>query len=223
MNTNPEPQQVGTNQNPQPFVYLGPGLPTLYYPRGPKKITKFPGFIVHKDSLCPNGYLFPTASNVSSVNPVENKVPAPSDQSAENNNYNNDFGLELILDIPDISIDPAQALDENIVGSSLDPAVSDGENVSSDEGKVGSSLDLDVPDVLVVDDFDASEDQVGSSMDIEGGDNGLHISEWDSLNNTVDYEKLMPDLNLAPDQTFQPDVNQKEEEEEEDGKLGNSL
>merc|ERR1712062_330796 len=113
-------------------------------------------------------------------NPVENKVPAPS---AENNNYNNDFGLELILDIPDISIDPAQAQaqDENIVGSSLDPAVSDGENVSSDEGKVGSSLDLDVPDVLVVDDFDASEDQVGSSMDIEGGDNGLHISEWDSL------------------------------------------
>ena len=214
MNTNPEPQRVETNQNPQPFVYLGPGLPTLFYPRGPKKITKFPGFIVHKDSLCPNGYLFPTASNVSSMNPVADTVPAPSGQSAENNNYNDDFGLELVLDIPDISVgsDPGRP--------AQDGEVSDGENLSSDEGKVGSSLDLDLSPVLVVDDFDTSEDKVGSSLDISGGDNVLHISEWDSLNTTVDYEKLMPDLNLTPDEPLEPDVNQ---EEQEDGKLENSL
>ena len=216
MNKNTEAEQVDrvdTNQNPQPFVYLGPGLPTLFYPRGPKKITKFPGFIVHQDSLSPNGYLFPTASNVSSLNPGENTVPAPSapnapsDQNAENNNYNDDFGLELILDIPDISIGSDPAQDD----------VSDGENLSSDEGKVGSSLDLDVSPVLVAEDFDTSEDKVGSSLDISGGDNVLHISEWDSLNTSVDYEKLMPDLNLTPDE--KSDVNQGKD----DGELENSL
>ena len=198
MNKNAGPQEVDKTpqQNPQPFVYLGPGLPTLFYPRGPKKITKFPGFIVHKNSLCPNGYLFPTASNISSVTPGVNNVPAPSDENAENNNDNNDFGLKSILDIPDISVesDSTQAKDEDTVGSSLDLDVSDGENLISDEGKVGSSLDLDVPNDLVV-------DEVGSSLDIECGDNDLHISEWDGLNTTVDYEKLVPDLTLTPDET----------------------
>ena len=214
------PQQVDRNQNPQPFVYLGPGLPTLFYPRGPKKITKFPGFIVHRNSLVPNGYLFPTASNVSSINPGETPVPVPSasDENAENNNYNNDFGLELILDIPDISVDPGQ--DENIVRSCLDLDVSDGENLSSDEGKVGSSLDIDVPDVLIVD--DTSEEKVGSSLDIEGGDNVLQIPEWESLNTTVDYEmKLMPDLNLTPDETFQLNVNPGEADKRQDDSLSN--
>ena len=217
MNTNADPQQVDRNQNPQPFVYLGPGLPTLFYPRGPKKITKFPGFIVHKNSLVPNGYLFPTASNVSSINPGESPAPVSraSDQNAENNNSNNDFGLELILDIPDISLDLSQV--ENGVRSCLDLDVSDGEHMSSDEGMVGSSLDLDVSDVLIVD--DDSEEKVGSSLDIEGGDNVLQIPEWDSLNTTVDYEKLMPDLNLTPDGTFQSNMNPKEADEEKDDSL----
>ena len=121
----------------------------------------------------------------------------------------------MILDIPDISLDLSQ--DENRIRSCLDPDVSDGEHLSSDEGKVGSSLDLDVPDVLIVD--DTSEDKVGSSLDIEGGGNVLRIPEWDSLNTTVDYEKLMPDLNLTPDGTFQPNVNPGEADEEQDDSL----
>ena len=240
MNTNKKPHQVDSNS--QPFVYLGPGLPTLFYPRGPKKITKFPGFIVHKSSLCPNGYLFPTASNVSSINPAGNGVPVPSDQNAENSNYNNDFDLDLdlILDIPDMSVGSDPAQDESNVGSCLDL---DGDNLSSDEGRVGSSLDLDIPGDLVVDDFNndedqvgssldldvpgdlvvddfntgTGEDQVGSSLDIEGGDNNvLHIPEWDSLHTSVDYGKLLPDLNLTPEETFQSDVNPGEGEGEEE-------
>ena len=39
-----------SSKNPKPFVYVGPGFPTLFYPRGPKKIRKFPGFVVHKSS-----------------------------------------------------------------------------------------------------------------------------------------------------------------------------
>ena len=49
-----------SSKNPKPFVYVGPGFPTLFYPRGPKKIRKFPGFVVHKSSLKPHAYLFPS-------------------------------------------------------------------------------------------------------------------------------------------------------------------
>ena len=227
MNANKKPLQVDKTQNSQPFVYLGPGLPTLFYPRGPKKITKFPGFIVHKSSLCPNGYLFPTASNVSTIN------AGLSDQNTENNDKNKDFDLDLdlILDIPDVSVgsDPAQdersgrdapdgdsLSDEGKVGSSVDLDVVPGDLVIDDfntgEDKVGSSLDLDVPDDLVVDNFNTGEDKVGSSLDIAGGDNNvLHIPEWDSLHSTVDYEKLMPDCNLTPETTFQSEMNQGQE------------
>ena len=51
-----------SSKNPKPFVYVGPGFPTLFYPRGPKKIRKFPGFVVHKSSLKPHAYLFPSLS-----------------------------------------------------------------------------------------------------------------------------------------------------------------
>ena len=53
------------NEILKPFVHLGPDCPTLFYPRGKKKVGKFPGFVVHKDALRPDAYLFPSGGEKS--------------------------------------------------------------------------------------------------------------------------------------------------------------
>ena len=77
------------NDRQKPFVYLGPDCPTLFYPRGPsKKISKFPGFVVHKNSLRPDAYLFPSGSG----NSPRNRNLSRSKKGKKPQFINNDRG-----------------------------------------------------------------------------------------------------------------------------------
>ena len=142
------------SKNPKPFVYLGPGSPKLFYPRGPKKITKFPSFVVHKNSLRPHSYLFPSLNDKPVTKP---QVGVPDDPPKPGNN--NELGTAHLA-VP-------------LTGGKSDPIVL--------EDKVVGELEA----------FDCG------------------MINWDndtSLNSPIDFEELMPDLNLDQEETKDGDT-----------------
>ena len=158
------------SKDPKPFVYLGPGSPKLFYPRGPKKITKFPLFVVHKNSLKPHSYLFPSVSDKPVIKPPDGINP--DDQLKPENN--NDLETPLGVDSTKILVDSTKLL------------------VDATNGK---SYPIVVEDQAVLEILDC----------------GMNWENDNSLGSPIDFEKLMPDLNLSQEEMLQTNMETNKE------------